>query len=54
MDMKQHSFLHNGRETDNGMTSIARQQILNMQEQTTTAEEWLCKNVPAEVVSTRE
>jgi hypothetical protein len=26
---KQHSFICNGRETDNGMTSVARQQILN-------------------------
>jgi hypothetical protein len=30
--LKQYSFLGNGRETNNGTTSIARQQILNMQQ----------------------
>jgi hypothetical protein len=37
--LKQHSFLGNGRETDNGTTFVVRQQILNQQEQTVTARE---------------
>jgi hypothetical protein len=32
MGLKQHSFLGNGRETNNGTTSVARQQILNKQQ----------------------
>jgi hypothetical protein len=47
MALKQHSFLGNGRETDNGTTSVARQQILNKLEQTAVATERLGKHVPA-------
>jgi hypothetical protein len=43
---KQHSFLGNGRETDNGM-SVARQQIINKQGQMAAAMERLDKRAPA-------
>jgi hypothetical protein len=49
-----HSFLGNGRETDNEMTSIARQQILNKQVQMAPARERLSKHIPVETVSIRE
>jgi hypothetical protein len=32
MTLKEHPFLGNGCETDNGMMPVARQQILNKQE----------------------
>jgi hypothetical protein len=44
---EQHSFLGNGRETDNGTTSVAREQILNKQEQTAASTERIGKRVPA-------
>jgi hypothetical protein len=47
MALKQHSFLGNGRETDNGTTSLAREQILNKQEQTTASIVRIGKHVPA-------
>jgi cytochrome c5 len=40
-------FLGNGRETDNGTKSVARQQIISKQEQTAAARERLGKHVPA-------
>jgi hypothetical protein len=45
--VKQRSFLGNSRETDNGTTSIARQQIHNKQEYKADARERLGKYVPA-------
>jgi hypothetical protein len=53
MDLK-HLFLGNGYKIDNGMTSVARQQILNKQEQTAAAREHLGKQVPAKTVSIQE
>jgi hypothetical protein len=41
------SLLVNGSETDNRMTSVARQQILNKQEWTAAAKELLGKHIPA-------
>jgi hypothetical protein len=52
--LKRHLFLGNGSETDNGTTSVARQQILNKQEETAAAREWLGKDIPAEKVRIRE
>jgi hypothetical protein len=44
---EKHSFLGNGRETDNGTRPVARQQILDKQQQTAAAREQLGKQVPA-------
>jgi hypothetical protein len=52
MAMKQHLFLRNANETDSKMTSVARQLILNKQQQTATAREQLGKHIPAEMVRT--
>jgi hypothetical protein len=46
MALKQHSFLGNGREADNEMTSVSRQQILNKREQKAADGERLSKHVP--------
>jgi hypothetical protein len=43
---KQHSFLGNSREADNGTTSVAMQQILNKQEYMAAAGKRLGKHVP--------
>jgi hypothetical protein len=51
---KQHSFLGNGSETNNGTTSVARERIINKKEPTATTREQLDKHVPAEKVSVRE
>jgi hypothetical protein len=45
--LEQHSFLGNGRETDNGTTSVARQHILNKQEYTDGARVRLGKYFPS-------
>jgi hypothetical protein len=47
MTLKQHSFLGNGSETDNGTMSVARQQILNKQEYTAAVKKPLGKHVSA-------
>jgi hypothetical protein len=41
------SFLGNGGETDNGTTSVTRQQFLTKQEQTAAAMKQLGKHVPS-------
>jgi hypothetical protein len=43
--LKQHSFLGNGRETDNGATSIDRQRILNKRDWKAATRERLGKHV---------
>jgi hypothetical protein len=54
MALKQHSFLGNGRETVNGTTSVATQQILNKQDEMAAARERFGEHVPAEKVTIRE
>jgi hypothetical protein len=44
---EKHSFKGKGRQTDNGTTSVTRQQILNKQKLTAAARERLGKHVPA-------
>jgi hypothetical protein len=54
MDTEQLWNNGNGREKDNGTTSVAKQQILSKREQTAAARERLVKQVSAETFSIRE
>jgi hypothetical protein len=51
MVLKQYLFLGNDHKTDYGIMSVARQQILNMQEEMVAARKRLGIRIPAKTVS---